>query len=186
MADTPIRQKLELDENLATEEQKRFLAQVRSLGRQPVGDEDAPAPKTLLEQRLDVIMVLMRAGEWHGHESSEVLGAQWGISEAAVRRLAAEASRVIRRQLSEQHEDRENLKIDMRAAFLRLARKAELIGSPNALKVAGDMLDRAGDYLGIKPALRVKQDRDPFNDYTDAELDAYIADGTRPARLART
>jgi hypothetical protein len=183
MAEQSIRPQLELNEALQTEEQKKRWERIKSLARGVAGSDDlAPLPQTVTELRLEEITNLMRHGEWERGQTDKVFAEVWGVAVSTVESLAAEASRILRRELAEKHEDVDDLKTDLRESFLRLARKAEAIGTPSAIRAAADALDKAGEYLGIKPPAKVQHVKDEFSGWTNEELQTFIDTGVKPKR----
>lgn len=181
MADTP-RPEFEPDEAIQTEKQKVTFGRIKGLGFSRAADDVAPDPRTLTEKRIDEIVNLMRHGEWEAGKSDDMLANLWGLASASVRGLATEANRIIRREVRERFENKDALLDDLRGSFARLAAKAERLGTAHGLKVAQDGLDRLADYTGLKPALKVETNKDPFAGWTDEELALYSATGKKPAR----
>lgn len=165
-----------------TTRQRQAFELLKRLGRQESERDLGPESVTLNEQRIDVLMRTMRDGRWETGKSDVEFAELWGLSRRYVRGLATEASRNLRAQLREVHDDRVALITDIRETFFRLARKAEKIGTAHALQVAGANLDRAADYLGLKPALKLETAGDPFKDWTREELQLYLDTGAKPKR----
>ncbi len=155
---------------------------LKSLARTEAEPELAPAPRTLMEQRVDVIIGMMRTGKWVAGQSDTVLAQAWNMGAPSVRRIAAEASRQIRRMLEESEEDKKAILADIRTFMKDIAVQARQQGTPHALRVAADAMDRYADYLGVLPSIKVTTQRDPFGDWTEEELAQFLKDGKRPRR----
>jgi len=154
--------------------------EVAALVRKPDEVELAPPVRTVLEQRIDVIVGLMRHGKWIRGRSDDELAAAWNIDPSAVRRYAAEANRTIRRILEETEDGKAELVKDIRRFMREIAEEARAMASPQGHRVAADAMDRYAAYLGVLPAVQVQQVRDMFADWTDEQLQEFLATGKRP------
>jgi len=118
----------------------------------------AQAKKTETEGRIDRILDLMTSGTWIAGRSHRQLAVEWGITVTTVERLAAEASRVLRR-------------------FTRGEReliKARMIAGIEAIRLRAEMRQRVR-YRKVKASdgsTELQEVRDPDPDFT-AALRAY-------------
>lgn len=93
------------------------------------------APPTA--ERVEVIADLMRRGQWpKGY--AEVLAEEWGLTEAAVKRLSAEASRVVAREVT----DPEKLKVDVATVLVANLHRASDAGEYKAVASLGDVVTK--------------------------------------------
>jgi len=169
--------------------------------REPVAHRaelvQAPAPgsfdeyeqgMTDVERRLDEIVQKMLAGAWLTGVSERVLAKEWNTAPGTVRKLAQEASRVVRRFIRTDKE----AQLDARAAVLQtfevIRAKAMAKGDPASLRVALDATRALGFYMGIEPAQRLdvtQRDGEFMAGWTPAEKLAYAEGGESARRAVR-
>jgi hypothetical protein len=130
------------------------------------------------ERRVEQIMDLMLAGRWVSGQSDKLLAKEWGVVPSYVRSLSAEASRNLRRSMREQDaEFRAERRAELCAFFGAITRRASLMNTPNALRVALDAAELQGRYLGVEPprSLNVNHDPDGFASMSDEQLEAFAS-----------
>jgi hypothetical protein len=145
---------------------------------------ESRARLTVREQRVAEVVSMMSRGAWLSGVTDELLAKKWNCDPSNVRKVSAEANRVIRARLR----DDPIAQGEARAVLLRnidtIRAKAMGNGDPQSLRVALDALRAYGFYLGIEPAKRldVTQRQDPVEGWTVEEKLAYARDGKRPRR----
>lgn len=135
------------------------------------------------ERRVEQIMDLMLNGRWLSGQSDKLLAKEWGLVPSYVRSLSAEASRNLRRTMRDQDpEFRAERRAELCALFGAITRRAVVMSTPNALRVALQAAELQGRYLGVEPprSLTVNHDPDGFGSMTDEQLEA-LARGERAA-----
>lgn len=139
------------------------------------------------ERRIDLVVQRMQSGSWLSGVSERALAKEWNVSPDRVQKLAAEASRVVRRRLREDPASREEAKAQVVQTFEVIRAKAMAKGDPASLRVALDATRALGFYLGVEPAkqLDVGRREDPFEGWSTEEKLAYSRDGSRPRRALR-
>jgi len=130
--------------------QRSALERLRALAHVP--GEKATRKRT--DDRVEVIFAMMRDGTWRSGKSARELAELWGLGIDRVEQLSATASKMLRRVATEHFEDRQAILLEIQHTLARLAFKAEQIGTPNALDVAGRNIERLGKYLGLEPAMK--------------------------------
>ena len=158
------------------------------------------AEKSRTEERVDRIMEMMTGGRWVAGTSHRQLGKEWELTVTTVERLAAEASRVLRRVT---RGDDEEVRTRILAGIEAIRVRCELKTRRKSRKKAdGSWQDvevpdpdyhtalRAyelqGKFLGLLTHnIHVSTDAAPdrFEGWTDAELLAFSETGEVPARL---
>ncbi len=121
-------------------------------------------------------MDLMLSGRWLSGQSDKLLAKEWGVVPSYVRSLSAEASRTLRRAMRDQDpEFRAERRAELVALFGAITRRASLMNTPNALRVALQAAELQGRYLGVEPprSLNVNHDPDGFGSMSDAELERF-------------
>jgi len=103
-------------------------------------------------KRVRYIMSLMASGEWLRSRFYRLeLAELWGVTDSAIKLYSAEASRA----LEFDPEETAQLKAQLAATFLRLAKAAEMnvnqITGQSDLKTAIDAMRLYGDYAGCDP-----------------------------------
>lgn len=89
-------------------------------------------------QRVETIVGMMRRGEWVPGRSGPQLANEWGLADDSLRHLAAEASRIVAREVT----DPDRVKVDVSTVLLRdmhRASEAEEFGDVARL---GDVVTR--------------------------------------------
>ena len=129
----------------------------------------------------------MCTGQWLAGVSERLLAERWACTRDNVRKISAEASRVLRRAFREDPDAKAEARVLMLQNFEVIRAKCMQNGDPQSLRVALDAMRGYGFYLGIEPAKRldVTTHDDPFDGWSEAELDAYAKDGKRPRRALR-
>ncbi len=140
--------------------------------------------KTERERRVEQVVDLMSRGQWLAGVSHKMLAAQWGCTTDNVRKVSAEASRVIRSWLRETPEAKEEARAQLLQNFEVIRAKAMSRGDAHNLRVALDALRAYGFYLGIEPAkqLDVNQRSSTFEGWTVADKLEYSRTGRKPRR----
>lgn len=145
---------------------------------------ESRARLTVREQRVAEVVSMMSRGAWLSGVSDELLAKKWNCDPSNVRKVSAEANRVIRARLR----DDPQAQADARAVLLQnidtIRAKAMGNGDPQSLRVALDALRAYGFYLGIEPAkkLDVTERHDPVQGWTLEEKIAYAESGKLPRR----
>ena len=140
------------------------------------------------ERRVDTIVQKMQSGAWLTGVSERALAQEWKCAPDTVRKAAAEASRVMRRYIRDTPEAQQEVRAGVVQTFEVIRAKAMLKGDPASLRVALDATRALGFYLGVEPVKRLdvtQREDDPFDGWSEAELDAYAKDGKRPRRALR-
>lgn len=171
---------------------RRQLPPLAPLSPTPAANEPPKPPTdydrweqglTETERRVEQIMDLMIAGRWLSGQSDKLLAKEWGVVPSYVRSLSAEASRALRRAMRDQDpEFRAERRAELVALFGSITRRASIMGTPNALRVALQAAELQGRYLGVEPprSLNVNHDPDGFASMSDEQLEAF-ASGRAPA-----
>lgn len=88
--------------------------------------------------RVEAIVGLMRSGQWQRGLTAPVLAEQWGLATATVEGLAAEASRVVAREVT----DPERVKVDVSTVLLRDLHRASEVSEFGDVARIGDVLTK--------------------------------------------
>lgn len=138
------------------------------------------------EKRVDEIVQKMVQGAWLSGVSDRVVAKDWNLAPDTVRALAAEASRVVRRQMRETPEAKEEAKAQILQTFSVIRAKAMIKGDAQSLRVALDATRALGFYLGLEPAkkLDVADRTDPMAGWSAEEKISYAETGKLPRRAA--
>lgn len=165
--------------------EERFKERLAALGGGDVSKQDELG-RTIYDQRIDFLMELMDTGRWLPGVTERVIATGWNCSRPHVRRMAAEASRAIKRRL---HEDPKAL-ADARAAciftFMRLAYKAEQLGDAQGLREARESTLEYARFMGIAPKPQLElSDADPFAGWSTEDKERFASTGERPSRKVR-
>ena len=145
---------------------------------------ESMAGLTVRERRIAEVVGMMSRGAWLSGVSDDLLAKRWNCDPSNVRKIAAEANRLIRARLR----DDPKALAEARALLLQnietIRAKAMGNGDAQSLRVALDALRAFGFYLGIEPAkkLDVTERHDPVEGWTLDEKIAYARDGRRPRR----
>jgi hypothetical protein len=142
---------------------------------------------TKREQRIEEVADLMNRGQWITGISDKQLAAKWGTAPDAVRRIAAEASRLIRARLRDDPEARQEFRAQGLQVFDLIRLRAMALGDAAGLRVALDAMRAALYYRGLEPPKEINvrdADRD-FDGWSLDEMEAYAKDGRRPRRAAK-
>lgn len=137
------------------------------------------------ELRVQQVVDLMCTGQWLAGVSERLLSERWGCTRDNVRKVSAEASRVLRRRLREDPDAKAEARAQLLQNFEVIRAKCMNNGDAQSLRVALDAMRAYGFYLGIEPVKRLDvttTHEDPFDGWSEAELDAYAKDGQRPRR----
>jgi len=128
----------------------------------------------------------MCRGQWLAGVSDRMLADEWRVTPDAVRKVSAEASRVLRRRLREDPEAQREARAQVLQLFEVIRTKALAKGDAPSLRVALDATRAYGFYMGIEPAkkLDVADRSTPLDDWTLEEKIAYAQTGKRPERRA--
>lgn len=139
------------------------------------------------ERRIEDIVSKMLAGAWLSGVSEKAMAQEWNLSPNTVRKMAAEASRMVRFRLSDDPDAKAEARAQVLQLFEVIRAKCMAKGDPASMRVALDALRAYGFYLGIEPArqLDVTGRTDPMSGWTTEEKLAYARDGTRPRRAVR-
>lgn len=89
-------------------------------------------------ERVEVIVGMMRRGEWRRGESGPELARSWGLADTALQHLAAEASRIVAREVS----DPERVKVDVSTVLLRDLHRASEACEFGDVARLGDVVTR--------------------------------------------
>lgn len=150
--------------------------------KEPTDYDRWQAALTPTERRVEQITDLMLAGRWLSGQSDKLLAKEWGVVPSYVRTLSAEAYRGLRRFMRDQDVDfRDERRAELVALFGAVARRAQLMNSPNALRVVLQAAELQGRYLGVEPPRSLNVNTDPrgFGKMSDAQLAAF-ANGEEP------
>lgn len=136
------------------------------------------------EERVEQIVDLMSRGQWLAGVSDKALAKQWACTADNVRKISAEASRLIRARLRDDPAAKAEARAMLLQNFEVIRAKAMAKGDAPSLRVALDAMRAYGFYLGIEPSKRidVTERHDPFEGWTTDEKLAYSRDGRRPRR----
>lgn len=142
---------------------------------------------TTAEQRVEDIVAKMQAGAWLTGVSERALAKEWDCDPNTVRHYAAEANRVVRRQLREDPEAKAEARAQLLQIFEVIRAKAMSLGDAQGLRVALDASRAYGHYLGIEPPKRldVADRTDPLEGWSTEEKLAFARDGKKPHRALR-
>lgn len=139
---------------------------------EPPGPE--PTAGQLKRQRIFEIAKRMAEGSYQTRKTVRELAAEWGLSRSTVDEYAAEASRLLDYTTGERRE------------LVRLARVRLLeIGTQDEadrVQAWRTLLEHLGE---LRQNHVIKAGHDPFEGWTDEEIEAYAATGKRPERLSR-
>lgn len=140
--------------------------------------------RTEREERVEQIVDLMSRGQWLAGVSDKMLAKQWHCTAENVRKVSAEASRLIRARLRDTPQAKQEARAMLLQNFEVIRAKAMAKGDAPSLRVALDAMRAYGFYLGIEPAKRldVTERADPFEGWTTDEKLAYSRDGQRPRK----
>lgn len=129
----------------------------------------------------------MCRGQWLAGVSDKMLAGQWKVTPDAVRKVSAEASRVLRRRLREDPDAQQEARAQMLQLFEVIRAKGMANGDAPSLRVALDALRAYGFYLGIEPAkkLEVANRGTPLDGWTLEQKLAYAERGEQPRRADR-
>lgn len=141
----------------------------------------AKAVKSTAE-RVSLIHDLMLSGQWIHRVTERYLASQWAVTCSRVRQLSAEASRLVRRELgADEVEQRRNMAL---AQLDRIKAVALRPGTPK-LKDAIQAIKLEGQICGfVVQRHEINDNRDPFDKWTDEELDEFGKTGKTPDRFA--
>lgn len=98
----------------------------------------ARATPEVTYQRVERIVGMMRRGEWRRGESGEELAEEWSLADATVRELAAEASRIVSREVT----DPDRVKVDVSTILLRDIERASAAAEFGDVARLGDVVTR--------------------------------------------
>jgi hypothetical protein len=140
------------------------------------------------ERRVDEIVQKMNAGAWLSGVSERAMAIEHGVTPAAVRKWASEASRALRRELRDDPGAREARLSAGLQTFEVIRAKAMAKGDSQALRVALDATRALLFYQGLEPAKKLdvrESDGGDFDGWSLDEMEAYAKDGRRPRRAAK-
>lgn len=136
-------------------------------------DKPPPTPQELKRARIHHIAQLMVSGEWRAHMAKS-LGKQWGMATKTVQHYSAEASRLCDFVTGQ----RETLVKIARVRLLEVLHQNENDRVP-AVRTLLEHLGELRQNVTVKPA-------DPFEGWTEEEIQGYADKGERPARFGAT
>ena len=132
-------------------------------------------------ERVALIHDLMLSGQWITRVTERYLANQWGVSTSRVRQLSAEASRLVRRELgADEIEQRRNMalgQLDRIKAVALNPRSPKLKDAIQAIKLEGTICGF------VVQRHEINDNRDPFDGWTDKELDDFDKTGATPERF---
>jgi hypothetical protein len=150
---------------------------------------------TLTEKRIDEIIDAMTGGRWVVGQTGRVLAEQWNVHPDYVGKLAAEASRHVRRLVEASPDFADECRAEVLTTFRTIRAVAmQKATDPKAKHNAAGNLMAAlhatrmfGFYVGIEPAkkLETTQTAPRAGDgWSREEMERFVVLGERPARLA--
>ncbi len=89
-------------------------------------------------QRVERIVGMMRRGEWRRGESAPELAGEWSLAVATVEGMAAEASRIVSREVT----DPDRVKVDVSTILLRDIERASSAAEFGDVARLGDVVTR--------------------------------------------
>ena len=89
-------------------------------------------------RRVERIVGMMRRGEWRRGETAADLADEWNLAENSVEHLAAEASRVVAREVT----DPDLVKVDVATIMLRDLERASSVADFGSVARIGDVVTR--------------------------------------------
>lgn len=89
-------------------------------------------------RRVERIVGMMRRGEWKRGETAAILAEDWDLAENSVEHLAAEASRVVAREVV----DPEGVKVDVATILLKDLERASAVSAFGDVARLGDVVTR--------------------------------------------
>lgn len=139
------------------------------------------------EKRIEEIFDHMMRGAWLTGVTEKHFAKRWRLSPNTIRKMSAEASRMVRKAIRTDPEAQADARAAMLQIFEVIRAKAMANGHPNGLRVALDATRAYGFYLGIEPAKRfdINPRVDEFEGWTPQEKLAYAETGRKPRRAAR-
>lgn len=139
------------------------------------------------ERRVAEVISMMSRGAWLSGVSDDLLAKKWNCDPSNVRKIAAEANRVIRLRLRDDPKALQEARALLLQNIDTIRAKAMGNGDAQSLRVGLDALRAYGFYLGIEPAkkLDVTERHDPVEGWSVEEKIAYARDGKRPRRALR-
>lgn len=142
------------------------------------------ASRSERETRIEVIVDRMMQGAWLTGVSDKAFAKEWNLSPNTIRKMAAEASRMVRYQIRTDPEAQAEARARLIQLFEVIGAKAMGMGDAQGLRVALDAARAYGFYMGVEPAKRlsVESDAGPFEGWTTEEKLAFAKDGKRPKR----
>lgn len=142
---------------------------------------------TTRERRVAEVISMMSRGAWLSGVSDDLLAKKWNCDPSNVRKIAAEANRVIRLRLRDDPKALQEARALLLQNIETIRAKAMGNGDAQSLRVGLDALRAYGFYLGIEPAkkLDVTERHDPVQGWSVEEKIAYARDGKRPRRALR-
>jgi hypothetical protein len=145
---------------------------------------ESQAGLTTREKRVAEVVMMMSRGAWISGVSDEVLAKKWNCDPSNVRKISAEANRVIRLRLRDDPEAQKEARALLLQNIEIIRAKAMGNGDPQSLRVALDALRAFGFYIGIEPAkkLDVTDRTTPVDGWSVEEMMAYATEGRRPRR----
>jgi|SRR6188768_3922229 len=140
------------------------------------------------ERRVAEVIAMMSRGAWLSGVTDELLAKKWNCDPSNVRKIAAEANRVIRLRLRDDPKALQEARALLLQNIDTIRAKAMGNGDAQSLRVGLDALRAYGFYLGIEPAkkLDVTERHDPVQGWTVEEKLAYARDGRRPRRALKS
>lgn len=139
---------------------------------EPETDEQRATRSTIKGRRIFQIAKMMLAGEWNARASHKRLAKEWAIAVPTVRSYAAESSRYC------------DLVTGQRAKLVDISRlrlhQVSLEDEPDRVMAARTLLESLGE---LRQRSIITEGRDPFTEYTEAELQAFAETGKVPERL---
>src|SRR5688500_11723362 len=167
---------------MSTSQPNDPLSKLREVARLSDEDTDAELGKTRTERRVDAIVAPMCAGTWVTGTSHRQLSEVFCVSIKVTENYAAEANRVIRRMVRESPDDRADMLARLKQTFERLGRKAELRGAEKGYRDAIEAYKMLAMLHGVVKQQVEVSDADPFDGWSRAEKEAFVATGEMPER----
>lgn len=169
--------------------ERELAAAAAGYGPQQQTHADWQATLTVVEQRVQQIEQLMAEGRWVPGSSARVLAnaENWNVSVNYVERLAAEASRNVRRLVRQTPEFVEECQAEVLLTFRAIRSRALQLGASGSaahLMVALHANRLFGFYVGIEPAKKLDHTERKvgrFDGWTREQIVHFLRTGERPA-----
>jgi len=133
-----------------------------------------PSPSEVKRERVWQVVQLMARGEYRTAETDKLLAEEWGIPLSTVQGITAEASRTTEFLAN----DRAKVLEVLRARLHEIASQ----DAPDRVQAIRTLLEHHGE-LWQRQKHEVTLRTDPFDGWTQAEIDHYAGTGEVPERL---